>query len=247
MLPLERHRLIVELLGQHGVMRVDEIAQATRVSRETVRRDLSELERKGVLNRSHGGALLVENPLPTPRGLPSGLPIQDGQGSFQQRTLRHSEAKMRLGRKALQLLQPGDTILLDSSSTSWFMARQIPEMALTVITPSVAILQALMSRRSLHLIGLGGDFSPTEEAFFGEMTGRMLREYAIDTFFLLVSGAGARQRSVCRNGRSCRPGKANDDGSPSGRGADRQQQAGTAGGGKDRRSGRTGLLDNRSI
>ncbi|VFS89050.1 DNA-binding transcriptional activator FucR [Raoultella planticola] len=50
---------------------------------------------------------------------------------------------MRLGRKALQLLQPGDTILLDSSSTSWFMARQIPEMALTVITPSVAILQAL--------------------------------------------------------------------------------------------------------
>lgn len=188
MLPLERHRLIVELLGQHGVMRVDEIAQATRVSRETVRRDLSELERKGVLNRSHGGALLVENPLPTPRGLPSGLPIQDGQGSFQQRTLRHSEAKMRLGRKALQLLQPGDTILLDSSSTSWFMARQIPEMALTVITPSVAILQALMSRRSLHLIGLGGDFSPTEEAFFGEMTGRMLCEYAIDTFFFSCQG-----------------------------------------------------------
>ncbi len=50
MLPLERHRLIVELLGQHGVMRVNEIAQATRVSRETIRRDLSELERKGDLN-----------------------------------------------------------------------------------------------------------------------------------------------------------------------------------------------------
>ncbi|HED3046327.1 TPA: DeoR/GlpR transcriptional regulator, partial [Klebsiella oxytoca] len=55
MLPLERHRLIVELLGQRGVMRVNEIAQATRVSRETIRRDLSELERKGILNRSHGG------------------------------------------------------------------------------------------------------------------------------------------------------------------------------------------------
>lgn len=53
MLPLERHRLIVELLGQRGVMRVNEIAQATRVSRETIRRDLSELERKGILNRSH--------------------------------------------------------------------------------------------------------------------------------------------------------------------------------------------------
>ena len=67
MLPLERHRLIVELLGQRGVMRVNEIAQATRVSRETIRRDLSELERKGILNRSHGGALAAENPLPTTR------------------------------------------------------------------------------------------------------------------------------------------------------------------------------------
>ncbi|MFK3703929.1 DeoR/GlpR family DNA-binding transcription regulator [Klebsiella sp. NPDC088457] len=188
MLPLERHRLIVGLLSQHGVMRVNEIAQATRVSRETIRRDLSELERKGVLNRSHGGALLAENPPSTARGRQPDLPIQDGQGSFQQRTLLHSEAKTRLGRKALQLLQPGDTILLDSSSTSWFMARQIPEMTLTVITPSVAILQALMSRRSLHLIGPGGDFSPTEEAFFGEMTGRMLREYAIDTFFFSCQG-----------------------------------------------------------
>ena len=67
MLPLERHRLIVELLGQRGVMRVNEIAQATRVSRETIRRDLSELERKGILTRSHGGALAAENPLPATR------------------------------------------------------------------------------------------------------------------------------------------------------------------------------------
>ena len=74
MLPLERHRLIVELLGQHGVMRVNEIAQATRVSRETIRRDLSELERKGILTRSHGGALAAENPLPATRAAASALP-----------------------------------------------------------------------------------------------------------------------------------------------------------------------------
>lgn len=155
MLPLERHRLIVELLGQRGVMRVNEIAQATRVSRETIRRDLSELERKGILNRSHGGALAAENPLPTTRAAASALPVEDSQGSFQQRTLLHSEGKMRVARKALQFLQPGKTIVLDGSSTSWFLARQMPEMALTVITPSIRILQTLMSRRSLHLVGLG--------------------------------------------------------------------------------------------
>lgn len=93
MLPLERHRLIVELLGQHGVMRVNEIAQATRVSRETIRRDLSELERKGILTRSHGGALAAENPLPATRAAASALPVEDSQGSFQHRTLLHSEGK----------------------------------------------------------------------------------------------------------------------------------------------------------
>lgn len=62
---------------------------------------------------------------------------------------------MRVARKALQFLKPGQTIVTDGSSTSWFMARQMPEMALTVITPSIRILQTLMSRRSLHLVGLG--------------------------------------------------------------------------------------------
>ncbi|WP_260766293.1 PfkB family carbohydrate kinase [Klebsiella pneumoniae] len=76
MLPLESHRLIVELLVQHGVMRVNEIAQATRVSRETIRRDLSELERKGILTRSHGGALAAENPLPATRAAASALPVE---------------------------------------------------------------------------------------------------------------------------------------------------------------------------
>ena len=94
MLPLERHRLIVELLGQHGVMRVNEIAQATRVSRETIRRDLSELERKGILTRSHGGALAAENPLPATRAAASALPVEDSR-CFQHRTL-HSEGKMRV-------------------------------------------------------------------------------------------------------------------------------------------------------
>lgn len=65
---------------------------------------------------------------------------------------------MRVARKALQFLLPGQTIVLDGSSTSWFLARQMPEMALTVITPSIRILQTLMSRRSLHLVGLGAIF-----------------------------------------------------------------------------------------
>lgn len=236
MLPLERHRLIVELLGQHGVMRVNEIAQATRVSRETIRRDLSELERKGILTRSHGGALAAENPLPATRAAASALPVEDSQGSFQHRTLLHSEGKMRVARKALQFLQPGQTIVLDGSSTSWFLARQMPEMALTVITPSIRILQTLMSRRSLHLVGLGGDFSPTEESFFGETASRTLREYAIDTLFFSCQGL---ERGGYASPR--RPAETDAAGRPSDCGFGRRQQAGANRRRTYRRTGRAGL------
>ncbi len=194
MLPLERHRLIVELLGQHGVMRVNEIAQATRVSRETIRRDLSELERKGILTRSHGGALAAENPLPATRAAASALPVEDSQGSFQHRTLLHSEGKMRVARKALQFLQPGQTIVLDGSSTSWFLARQMPEMpemALTVITPSIRILQTLMSRRSLHLVGLGAISPRPKSRSSGKPPHERYANMPLIRSFLLP-GAGAR-------------------------------------------------------
>ncbi len=66
---------------------------------------------------------------------------------------------------------------------------------MTVITPSIRILQTLMSRRSLHLVGLG-DFSPTEESFFGETASRTLREYAIDTL-LFFSCRGWSAIAAC--------------------------------------------------
>ncbi|MBD3720837.1 hypothetical protein IE992_04520 [Klebsiella pneumoniae] len=65
-----------------------------------------------ILTRSHGGALAAENPLPATRAAASALPVEDSRGSFQHRTLLHSEGKMRVARKALQFLQPGQTIVL---------------------------------------------------------------------------------------------------------------------------------------
>lgn len=58
------------------------------------------MERKGILTRSHGGALAAENPLPATRAAASALPVEDSQGSFQHRTLLHSEGKMRVARNA---------------------------------------------------------------------------------------------------------------------------------------------------
>lgn len=189
MLQLERHNHITALLEQNGAMRVNQIALQLSVSRETIRRDLSALEKKGVVLRSHGGALLVDNY----RGVTSLytaplLPDYQQQDSFRTRTSLSVETKSKIARKALSFIGAGDTILLDCSSSSWFLSRQLSDVDQTVVTNSTSIIQTLASRKSMRLIGLGGDYSPSEEAFFGEMAAKQLHDMNVETLFFSCQG-----------------------------------------------------------
>ncbi|GEM81421.1 DeoR/GlpR family DNA-binding transcription regulator [Vibrio superstes] len=195
MLKLERHKHIVSLLGQHGALLVNQIAEILSVSRETVRRDLTELAKKGEVVRSHGGALLAEGNATNAsaysehasHGVPM-LPDLEQQDSFHYRTTIDVERKSKLARKALPLIKPGDKILLDCSTTNWFLARQLPDIDLTVVSQSTAIIQMLMSRKAMRLIGLGGDYSSIDEAFFGDLAIKSLEDMDIDTFFFSCQG-----------------------------------------------------------
>jgi len=189
MLQLERHNRIVGLLEQNGAMRVNQIALELAVSRETIRRDLTMLDKKGVLLRSHGGALLADNfkTISSSYKAPI-LPDRLQADSFRTRTTINVDEKSKIARKALSLIKPGDTILLDCSSSSWFLARQLSDMELTVVTQSTSIINTLVSRNSIRLIGLGGDYSASQEAFFGEMAGKQLDEMNIDTLFFSCQG-----------------------------------------------------------
>ncbi|HDN2511760.1 MULTISPECIES: DeoR/GlpR family DNA-binding transcription regulator [Providencia] len=190
MLQLERHNAIVALIQEHGAMRVNDLAERLQVSRETVRRDLTDLEHQGMVNRSHGGALL-SNKLKTsliPYYAPQEMPPSVKQGAFRVRTALNIENKTRMAKVALDFIQPQQIILLDGSSSSWFLARQLPEFELTVVTPSVAIIQTLMPRTSTRVVGLGGEFSVAEEAFFGETTIKQINEQNVDTLFFSCQG-----------------------------------------------------------
>ena len=116
--------------------------------------------------------------------------------AFSERTLLHSKEKCALPAKALQFLQPGTDHRPGWQQHQLVLARQMPEMALTVITPSIRILQTLMSRLVASR-GTGGDFSPTEESFFGE--NRLYErcgEYAVDTLFFSCQGL-ERDSGLC--------------------------------------------------
>lgn len=127
---------------------VDALAELLGTSRETIRRDLTDLAERGRVRKIHGGATLAE-----PRGA---TPEADIEGSFQGRLLEHAEAKRAIARRAIQLFEPGDTLFVDTGTTTLLFAEELAMASgLTVITNSAAIaaLAARGTSNSTFLIG----------------------------------------------------------------------------------------------
>ncbi|MBS3892409.1 DeoR/GlpR family DNA-binding transcription regulator [Serratia marcescens] len=190
MLPVERHRFITEVLSQRGRVMVKEVAQLCHISIETARRDLALLERRGLLLRSHGGAVFVEPPAAEKTYVPA--EIDQGE-SFRQRSNEAPEQKTRIAKRALEFIAPGDCLLLDSSSTSWFLARQLPDISLVVLTNSLHIIQTLACKANVRTIGLGGEYSAKYEDFIGVLAEQMLKEFVINKLFFSCHG-------ICQDG-----------------------------------------------
>ncbi len=95
---------------------------------------------------------------------------------------------MKIAKAALQFIRPGDCILLDNSSSCWFLARQIPDIEITVVTNSVKIIQALACRDKLRIIGIGGEYSARHDDFHGPVAENAIRNFQINTFSSPVRG-----------------------------------------------------------
>ena len=114
--------------------------------------------------------------------------IQLIRGITRKRTEEHPDIKMKLAKAALQFIQPGDCIQLDNSSTCWFLARQIPDIDITVVTNSLKIIQALACRDKVRIIGCGGEYSERHEDFHGPVAESAIRNFQINTFFFSCQG-----------------------------------------------------------
>src|SRR5713101_3530599 len=169
----ERRREILELLEEQGRVTVDSLAETCRVSAVTIRADLEELGAKGLLVRSHGGAIL---PLSPKQEYPLQL----------KKTLHHAE-KVRIGRAAAQLIQPRQTVIIDGGTTTAEVAhalkRTCPE-ALTVITHALNIALELADSPNISLIMIGGVFRHISRSFVGPPAERMMSDLHADHFFL---------------------------------------------------------------
>lgn len=175
MLVAERYEKIVSLVNERGAIRVSELSELCQVTEETIRRDLDRLEQAGRLRRSHGGAVSVKDD-------------QQPEIPYSEREITYAEEKKRIAQAAIKRISPKDRILLDASSTAWYMAAEVPDLPLTVLTNSIKVATELSSKEKIEVISTGGILAQRSLSFVGPLAERSLDAYHVDKVFLSCKG-----------------------------------------------------------
>jgi len=173
----ERQQAIARLVNQRGRMSVNQLAREYDVTTETVRRDLSSLERMGLVRRVHGGVVP-----------PASLSLIES--GLRERDQVNTDTKERIARAAVEYLPPsGGTIVLDAGSTTSRLASLLPpDLEVTVITHAVPIAARLAGQRQIDLRLLPGRVRRTTQAAVGADTVAALRDLRVDVAFLGTNG-----------------------------------------------------------
>lgn len=175
MLAIERRNLILEKLQAEKKVLVSDLSQLYDVTEETIRRDLEKLEKSGLVTKSYGGAVLNEN---TNLDLP-----------FNVRKNRNVVAKQKIAGLMKDLVQDGDTIMLDSSSTAVFIAKALKEKQnLTVITNSIEILIELLDVQGWRILSTGGALREGSLDLVGPQSDRMISSYYAEKAIVSCKG-----------------------------------------------------------
>jgi len=176
----ERQQAMAELVAARGRLSVTALAEEYDVTTETVRRDLSALERLGLVRRVHGGAV----PAHSLAAIESGLVDRDSA---------NTDEKDRIARAAIDLLPPsGSTILLDAGTTTTRLASVLPrDHRLTVVTHAVPVAARLAGNPQVELHLLPGRVRSTTHAAVGPDTVAALANLRVDVAFLGTNGITA--------------------------------------------------------
>jgi len=175
MLANQRRDKIIEMLNEDGTVKVSVLSQVFKVSEVTIRQDLEKLEQEGLIEREHGGAFLKN----------LGQQVRD----FALANLINLDKKERIGKKAAEFIENGDTIILDSGTTTTEIARNIVDRRnLTVITNSINIVMILGSNPSINVILTGGEFKAPTLSLTGQKAADFFNGLHVDKLFLATAG-----------------------------------------------------------
>lgn len=175
MLQQERHQSIRSRVERDGRVEVTALSEEFDVTPETVRRDLTVLERHGVLRRVHGGAIAVEDPGREPSNL--------------SKIEQYADEKHRIAVAAKALLPRTGAIMLDAGTSTLALAAMLPPCdGLTVVTNSLPIATTLADRTDIVLYLLGGRLRPRTASIVGSWATDLMGHFAVDVAFLGTNG-----------------------------------------------------------
>ncbi|MER7013913.1 DeoR/GlpR family DNA-binding transcription regulator [Saccharopolyspora sp. NPDC000359] len=170
----DRRRRITELVMAEGTLRIDDLVATIGASAMTVYRDLADLESQGLVHRNRGNVSAASSLL--------------YEAASEYRLPQNKAEKEELARAAAELVEPGQALVLDDSTTGVYLARLLPERApLTVVTNHRGVFDELRNAPGISLICVGGDYLPWADAFVGGMALDALRNLRVDLAIMSVS------------------------------------------------------------
>lgn len=169
-----RQEKIRFLLQRHGYLTVADLAQRFNVSEMTIRRDLKELAAMGMVQREHGKAVYPQNPQPR-------------NGIFISRLGEAHKEKLAIGRAAADLVQEGESIILDSGTTTLAVALSINQKCI-VVTNSLPVADVLGVRQDINTVLTGGEVQRTTYSLMGPLTRESISGFNADKLFLAATG-----------------------------------------------------------
>jgi DeoR family transcriptional regulator, fructose operon transcriptional repressor len=173
LIPADRQHKIKEIIAQKGVVRVNELSDLFEVSVLTIRRDLDLLAEQGILERSHGGAVLRQNMSVEPL--------------FTQKERLYREEKERIGIAAAGLIEEGDMVLINSGSTTLQVIRALKDKHITIITNNIAA--AMVSDDAAYdIVFLGGNYRTQSHSVAGNFAQLALERVYANKVIIGVDG-----------------------------------------------------------
>lgn len=178
MLALERQQYIIEKIKQEKSVKVIELSKDFGVTEETIRRDLEKIEKQGILKRTYGGAVLIEQE------------VQDVEDTpFSLRVKENTSSKQKIAKAVASLLKTGEVVMLDSSTTCLEVAKNIDKQEkMTVITNSVSILSELSGHEELNIVATGGTLRKKSLSLIGPTAKQNVKNYYADKAVISCKG-----------------------------------------------------------
>jgi DeoR/GlpR family transcriptional regulator of sugar metabolism len=175
-LPAERRQRLLEYIQQNNSGRIETLAVALEVSEATIRRDLALLESEGLISRTYGGAVSLKNATPS-------------EHLFPEKRLFCPEEKLAIGIQAASMVNDGETLILDSGSTTYEIARNLTRHKnLTIITYDLFLVNSITYDPSTTIILTGGTYREDFNVLIGPFAEDCLHQVRVNKAFL---GAGA--------------------------------------------------------